>query len=199
MPVTLSSADAVREQLLSLAQRFPARPIVLAIDGRCGSGKSTLGAALSAALPDSVLLHTDDFYLPFPQRVSGWEKIPAANMDFARLREEVLLPLCAGKTAAYRAWSCPQSCFLPTQPLTPQRFVILEGSYSHHPSLRDLYDLRLFVTCSPAVQRSRLQKREGAHFAAFESRWIPLEEGYFTQYAVAQTADLLWDTTSVSV
>ena len=67
-----------------------AAPVVLALDGRCGSGKTTMAAALAEQFPDSIVLHTDDFYLPPADRVPGWEQTPCANMDFARLRDEVL-------------------------------------------------------------------------------------------------------------
>ena len=83
-----------------------AAPVVLALDGRCGSGKTTMAAALAEQFPDSIVLHTDDFYLPPADRVPGWEQTPCANMDLARLRDEVLAPARAGKPVLYRAYSC---------------------------------------------------------------------------------------------
>ena len=38
---------------------------VLAIDGMAASGKTTLSAALHAAIPQSAVVHMDDFTLPF--------------------------------------------------------------------------------------------------------------------------------------
>ena len=69
-----------------------AAPVVLALDGRCGSGKTTMAAALAEQFPDSIVMHTDDFYLPPADRVPGWEQTPCANMNLARLRDEVLAP-----------------------------------------------------------------------------------------------------------
>ena len=112
-----------------------AAPVVLALDGRCGSGKTTMAAALAEQFPDSIVLHTDDFYLPPADRVPGWEQTPCANMDFARLRDEVLAPARAGKPVLYRAYSCREGAYLPVQQLAAQPLVILEGSYSHHPLL----------------------------------------------------------------
>ena len=107
-----------------------AAPVVLALDGRCGSGKTTMAAALAEQFPDSIVLHTDDFYLPPADRVPGWEQTPCANMDLARLRDEVLAPACAGKPVLYRAYSCREGAYLPVQQLAAQPLVILEGSYS---------------------------------------------------------------------
>ena len=78
---------------------------VVGIDGRCGSGKTTLAAALAARLPCRVL-HTDDFYLPPAGRRADWQQVPAANMDLERLRREVLLPAQAGQPITLRAYRC---------------------------------------------------------------------------------------------
>ena len=174
-----------------------AAPVVLALDGRCGSGKTTMAAALAEQFPDSIVLHTDDFYLPPADRVPGWEQTPCANMDFARLRDEVLAPARAGKPVLYRAYSCREGAYLPVQQLAAQPLVILEGSYSHHPILADLYDLKVFVTCSKEEQARRLQAREGERYENFVRRWIPLEEAYFAQCRIEALADLLWDTTNL--
>ena len=178
----------------ALAQK-PTKPLVLALDGRCGSGKTTLADGLTRQFPASIVLHTDDFYLPPTQRVRGWEKTPCANMDLTRLRDEALRPAYAGQPVAYRAYSCREGAFLPPAQLPAQPLVILEGSYSHHPLLRPYETLRVFVTCTKAEQTRRLQAREGARYADFAARWVPLEEGYFAQYGVAESADFVVDTT----
>ena len=95
-------------------------PALLAIDGRCGSGKSSLAAWLAGEL-DCNLVHMDDFYLPPARRRPDWEQHPGANMDFARLREEVLLPLLAGQPADYRAYVCRSGALQPAVPLPPGR------------------------------------------------------------------------------
>lgn len=86
------------EELASaIADRLARQPAVLvALDGRCGSGKTTLSAQLAERFPQSITVHTDDFYLPPSRRVTGWESIPCANMDIQRLRDEVVAPARAG-------------------------------------------------------------------------------------------------------
>lgn len=164
---------------LELLLANAAAPVVLALDGRCGSGKTTMATALAEQFPDSIVLHTDDFYLPPADRVPGWEQTPCANMDLARLRDEVLAPARAGKPVLYRAYSCREGAYLPVQQLAAQPLVILEGSYSHHPLLTGYETLRVFLTCAKEEQTRRLQAREGERYANFAARWVPLEEGYF--------------------
>ena len=167
-----------------------AAPVVLALDGRCGSGKTTMAAALAEQFPDSIVLHTDDFYLPPADRVPGWEQTPCANMDLARLRDEVLAPARAGKPVLYRAYSCREGAYLPPRVLGPAPLVIVEGSYSHHPSLAPYYDIKVFLTCSAEEQMRRLRAREGKRYLNFVQRWIPLEEEYFTDYAIERNAEM---------
>lgn len=193
MSLSLTEPELVHrlESLLETASG----PVILALDGRCGSGKTTLASRLAQRFPASTTLHTDDFYLPPAQRVAGWEHIPCANMDLARLRTEALAPACAGLPVPYRAYSCREGAFLPVRELSAQPLVILEGSYSHHPLLAGCETLRVFLTCSKAEQTRRLQAREGERFANFAARWIPLEEAYFAQYRIEETADFVVDTT----
>lgn len=180
--------------IATLLAASPTRPILIALDGRCGSGKTTLAAQLARQFPGSITLHTDDYYLPPAQRVPGWETLPCANMDLERLRAEVLVPARAGQAFSTRAYSCRQGAYLPPVSFPPAPLVLIEGSYSHHPTLASYYDLRVFVTCSKAEQARRLRAREGARYPAFAQRWIPLEEGYFAKYSIEESADLILDT-----
>ena len=191
-PITASTLSALLSA--ALAQK-PTRPLVLALDGRCGSGKTTLANGLAAQFPGCTLLRTDDFYLPPARRSPDWAHTPCANMDLTRLRDEALRPAYAGQTVDYRAYSCREGAYLPPVQLPAQPLVILEGSYSHHPLLRPYETLRVFVTCTKAEQTRRLQAREGARYADFAARWVPLEEGYFARYGIAESADFVVETT----
>ena len=151
---------------------------------------------MAEQFPDSIVLHTDDFYLPPADRVPGWEQTPCANMDLARLRDEVLAPARTGKPVLYRAYSCREGAYLPVQQLAAQPLVILEGSYSHHPLLAPYEDFRVFMTCSDAEQTRRLQAREGDCYPDFAARWVPLEETYFPQHNIEDAADFVMDTTT---
>lgn len=168
-------------------------PAMVAIDGRCGSGKTCLAKKLAADLPCTVI-HMDDFYLPFDKREPDWMQTVGGNMDFERLLSELLLPIRAGEKALYRPYCCREGRMGPTAEIAVLPLTIVEGSYSHHPRLTDLYDLKIFLTCCRQEQYSRLQQREGERFAAFEQRWIPLEEQYFKTCGVERGSDLVIDT-----
>ena len=173
-------------------------PALLAIDGRCGSGKSTLAEFLAGQLGCRVV-HTDDFYLPIAARCANWQQQPGANMDFTRLRDEVLQPLLCGETVLYKAYSCAAGAFKPPESFAAAPLTILEGSYSLHPALQTEFAVRVFVTCPPDVQAARLQAREGTRYANFVQWWIPLEEGYFAAYNPAARCDFVLDTAEIFV
>ena len=63
--------------IATLLAASPTRPILIALDGRCGSGKTTLAAQLAERFPGSRTIHTDDYYLPPAQRVPGGKHSPA--------------------------------------------------------------------------------------------------------------------------
>lgn len=165
-------------QIAAAAQR--GKPTVVAIDGRCGSGKTSLARLAQQILPCNVI-HMDDFYLPPKKRDPNWMHIPGGNMDFQRFLKEVLIPAESGRPIYYRPYDCRSGApgdavFLPSNFLT-----VVEGSYALHPLLAPHYDVKIFMTCSQDEQHRRLKRREGDHIAAYESRWIPLEEQYLQQ------------------
>lgn len=140
--------DALMEKLAPLLAAASDRPVLVGLDGCCGSGKTTLAGQLAQRLPECTVLHTDDYYLPLDRRTPDWMHTPAANMDLARLRTEVLDPARAGQPFTVRAYSCRQGRYLPPEERIPGAVVLVEGSYSHHPALADCYDLRIFLRCS---------------------------------------------------
>ena len=108
------------EKLSTLLFAHPDHPVLVALDGRCGSGKTTLAAQLARQFPQSITVHTDDFYLPPASRVANWEQIPCANMDLERLRTQVLTPARAGQaptvpTPAGRAPTCRNNALRPSR------------------------------------------------------------------------------------
>lgn len=171
-------------------------PAIIAIDGRCGSGKTGLAQLISDLFPCNVF-HMDDFFLPFPLRTPERLSTPGGNVDDQRMREEVLTPLTHGKPVTLRSFDCHTGALRAPLEVPYRPLNLVEGSYAHHPALRDCYDLTVFLTCSQEEQRRRLLVREGeAGLEPFLTRWIPMEERYFEALHIEQDSDLSVDTTS---
>lgn len=180
--------------IAAVSQRLQSQAAVcIAIDGRCGSGKTTLSAMLQKLFGCNVF-HMDDFYRPFAQRPSNWTEIPAGNMDLERFLHEVLVPVREGKPVLYRRYDCQNAVLQDAEYFAPTSLTVIDGSYSHHPMLADQYDLKVFLTCSKEEQERRLRRREGENFAGFERFWIPMEERYHCAFSIQEKSSIVIDT-----
>lgn len=168
--------------------------IIVALDGRCAAGKTTLALRLSERR-DCNVLHMDHFFLRPEQRVPERLAIPGENVDHERFLTEVLLPLKSGVEFSYRPFDCRRQDFSEPVYIPSKAVNIVEGSYSCHPSLWQYYDLRVFLSTDPNEQLRRIRERNGKEQAKqFAQKWIPLEEKYFSAYGIAQKCDLHYST-----
>lgn len=168
---------------------------IVAVDGRCAGGKTTLAAWLAARFSCTVL-HMDDFFLPFALRTRTRMQTPGGNVDSARFLHEVLRPLAEGRPGSLRTFDCASGNFAAPVPVLPVGLTVVEGSYAMHPSLSPYYAGGVFLTCSPEAQLRRLAARETpARLLRFRDEWIPLEERYFTAFFIESRCVLTLDTT----
>jgi len=181
----MTCADAAARICESIGQLLREKErILIAIDGRCGAGKTTLAAALAHTLSCTVL-HMDDFFLRPHQRTEARLAIPGENVDHERFLDEVLTPLQSGAPFTFRPYDCRRQDFGDPVSVIPGAVTVVEGSYSCHPDLQDAYDLRIFVDTDRETQLSRIRKRGGEDAVrAFREKWIPLEEAYFAAYDI---------------
>lgn len=164
--------------------------VIVAIDGRCGSGKTTLAAALREELSCAVF-HMDDFFLRPEQRTEERLSQPGENVDHERFLREILRPARRGEEVAYRPYVCARQALGEEVRSAPNRLTVVEGAYACHPTLWEFYDLRVFLTVDPEEQMRRIGARNGAEKAEqFHRRWIPFEEKYFAAYSVPERCDL---------
>ena len=167
--------------------------IIIAIDGYCTSGKTTLAACL-AKVYDCNVFHMDDFFLRPEQRTQERYAQIGGNVDYERFKDEVLTPLKAGTAFSYRPFDC--KTFTLSEPIcvTPKKLSIIEGSYSMHPIFGDVYDFKIFLKVSPSVQLDRVYERPAHLHESFVNRWIPMENQYFLEYKIENSCDIVIDT-----
>ena len=156
-----AAASAIRQAVEPLAG---AGPLLVALDGRCAAGKTTLAAYLQRQTGWG-LAHMDHFFLRPQQRTPARLAEPGGNVDRERFLEEVLLPLEAGQAAVYRPFDCHTQSLGEPLRLEPGPVLLVEGAMSAE-SIRKL--------CT-AVQESA-----GGRCAVFAG-----EDGMY-QYAVSQ-------------
>ena len=176
------------DSLLAQGQR-----VILAIDGPCASGKTTLGAYLEERY-DCNLFHMDDFFLRPEQRTPQRFAKPGGNVDYERFRDEVLMPLATGKAFSYRPFDCKTFTLSEPVAVSPKKLTIIEGSYSHHPYFGDPYDLKVFLTADLQTQRQRILERPPFLHQRFFRDWIPMENLYFQTFHIREQAELVLKT-----
>lgn len=192
--------EAIRKERLHTGE-----VIVIAIDGRCASGKTTLAKALQTEeLPEEVymgktcmekqsvgVIHMDDFFLPRELRTRERLSEAGGNVDYERFVKEVLPHLKNPKEFKYRRFDCSrmelgEACVVPAGNIR-----IVEGAYSCHPKFGDYMTVRVFCDISPKKQTERIRKRNGEKMLErFMNEWIPMEEKYLEEYQVRERADI---------
>ena len=159
--------------VLQAVQALPQdrQPLIVALDGRCASGKTTLAALLQQQTGCSVV-HMDHFFLRPEQRTRERLEQPGGNVDYERFLAEVLEPLRAGKDCSYRPYDCKQQKLAEPVAVRQRKLIVVEGSYSCHPTLWEQYDLHVFLTVNPQEQLRRIERRNGLQgLEMFRQRW----------------------------
>lgn len=169
-------------------------PFIIAIDGLCGSGKSSFAKLLSSVY-NCNLFHADDFFLPQELRTPERYATPGGNVHWERIKSEILEPLKEMKPFSYRPFDCSVMNYGTPVQVEPKAVNIIEGSYSLHPELISAYDLKIFLKTDPETQLSRIRVRDGEEYSkVFEEKWIPLENKYFEAFPVEKQCDLVFNT-----
>lgn len=154
----------------------------MAIDGRSGSGKTTLAEALSAHLPGSVILHTDD--IAWYESFFGWDHLMAAGL---------LLPLRRGSAVQFRppAWDRRGREGAITVPAGVP-FVIVEGVGSSRRSLGTLLDATVWLQADHEEAWRRGIARDGGtdEVVSFWEEWGRAEARFLAE-------DRPWERASV--
>ena len=162
--------------------------VLVAIDGKCTSGKTTLAARLEENY-DCNVFHMDDFFLRPEQRTQERFAETGGNVDYERFAEELLVPLKTGKPFAYRPFSCSTFTLADPVAVQPKKLAVIEGTYSHHPYFGNPYDLKILLTVTEDLQRQRVLERPAFLHDRFFESWIPMENRYFESRSMEAEAE----------
>ena len=141
-------------------------PLLVAIVGGSGAGKSWLAKRLHTALnPDAVHLSLDDFY----RDRSHLDPERRAKMNFDNPRaidwltvEETLNKLRNGREARLPRYNFKTHCRLPEENmLAPKPVVILYGLWLlRRSSVRSAFGVKIFIECPTRARRNRRLTRD---------------------------------------
>lgn len=164
--------------------------VIVAIDGNCTAGKTTLARVMKERY-DCNVFHMDDFFLRPEQRTPERFAETGGNVDYERFMDEVLTPIKEKKPFSYRPFDCETFQLKAPILVEPKKLNIIEGTYSQHPYFGDVYDLKIFLTVTPLLQRQRILERPGFLHQRFFEEWIPMEQRYFDGFDVPSKCDFV--------
>lgn len=177
--------------ILSLLSQKKNEKIIMAIDGRCGSGKTTLAQKLSNLILAPVI-HMDDFFLPPNLRTDARLSEAGGNIHYERFLDEVVAGLKTGNSFCYKPFICSTMDYGNPITINIGPIIIVEGAYSTHPLFKDIYNVKVFCDISESEQKQRIICRDGAErYQDFEQKWIPMEEKYFKEFNIREKCDLI--------
>lgn len=165
------------------------KEVMIAIDGDAASGKTTLAKKLQAIF-QANLFHMDDFFQKPVIDPNDPHSKYGSNIDFRRMIDQTITPIKNKDHIKYQSMN-HQTHQLKTPIIIKYKPVnIIEGSFSMHPQLINLYDYKIFLGVSRLKQNIRILRRNGfSSWLKFKSRWIPNEKRYFKNLRIEQHAD----------
>lgn len=176
--------------ILQAIAKLPSKMKIVAIDGRCASGKTTLASQLKQ-VTGAGLVHMDDFFLPPKMRTEERMREAGGNVHYERFMDEVIPHIADSQTFKYRRFDCSRMELGETIEVPAGNLRIVEGSYSCHPVFGKYMDLKVFCSVEPEEQLRRIEKRDGCEMLdRFRNQWIPMEEQYIQHFKIREQADV---------
>ena len=160
---------------------------VVAVDGPCASGKTTLVDDLSDKIP-FTRISMDDFFLPSELRTPERFSEKGGNIHYERFIDEVIVPVREHRPFTYRRFSCRTLSYEGEVSVPEGGIIIVEGSYALHPKFTQYWDVSFLLSIDSDEQIRRLARRSPEKLEMFRSKWIPLENEYFTGCDIASRA-----------
>jgi hypothetical protein len=170
------------------------RPVVLAVDGRSNSGKTTLAARIARAVPGAVVVHTDDI---------AWEHSRFAWADL--LADGILMPIHQCRAVSYRPprWAehgregsidIPADCPL----------LIIEGDGAGRREVTHLIDALIWVQSDEReAERRRLARERSPDPGDMANRalgGLPFDHaGWMAEELPFNTAQRTWERADIIV
>jgi para-aminobenzoate synthetase len=199
--------DRTEEEILTRVERIQEevrRPVVVALDGGSGAGKTTIAEKLMTRT-DIALVPLDDFYQTAVPESKWPDKTVEQRLfevfDWIRVRSEAIEPLRAGYPARYHPFdfmsglnqSGTYSLQKHVKEIGAAPVILIDGAYSASPPLRDLIDLAVLISVPKNERHSRIHARgdDLAFAEAWHQTWDDVEAYYFEHVNPPESFDLV--------
>ena len=159
------------------------KPLIIAIEGKCASGKTTLA---NMFLDKYCVIHIDDFFLPPHLKTKARLDEAGGNINYEAI-SDMLAQIKEKKIIEYDKYDCHTDTYSHVS-IPYNEVIILEGVYSFHPHFNKFIDKLVFLETDVAEQRDRINKRPNADM--FYKVWMPLEAKYYQESGILKNVNL---------
>lgn len=190
-------------RLADVVTSYVEGPVVVAIDGRTASGKTTfadeLAHTLSATVTGVFRASLDDFKKPWRDRYlydrASGEGYYRNAFDIERIRSDLVGGFRAGQTMLCSIDPITQiDHSAELIPMPDQAILVIDGVFALRPELRDLWDVGVWLDVDPQISELRATARDGEML----ERYRLSEQLYLTEARPQQVADIIIDNDDIS-
>lgn len=165
---------------------------LVAIDGRGGSGKTTLADYVTKLLPDFLLINGDDYFEPDDSTIA-W-----GSFNEERFFSDVIKPLREqATTLKYKPYDWHSVPHITEKVLQIKKGVVMERSGSFAFDLD--WDFKIWVETPKDIAGERGLIRDAMpreqSIRQWEEVWQPKEDAHFNKVKPLETADIVIDGT----
>ena len=197
--------------MASLVPDLP-RPLLVAVDGVDGAGKTWFADELAGVLADRgrpvVRASVDDFHHPRAHRHALGrtpESVWSRHFDYPTLRRELLDPWQRGAGTSYRrAWhdvATDRLLDMPAERVPEGGVLVVDGVFAQRPELDGTWDLVVFLEVPFEVSVARMAARDGSVDDVEDPeqrRYVEAQRTYLRDCDPRQRADVVVDNTDLA-
>lgn len=184
------SLDALRLQIITETKNMK-KPIIVAVSGFGGSGKSTIAKTLVSGL-NASLIGVDSFYNPIQEDYCLWEV-----MDYCRLENEVIIPFINGsEETKYGEYNWDTGVGVIEHTLKFKDILVIEGVGLFRPQLNHYFTYKIWVDCPFELATARGKLRDKNEYnilndSKWDGIWKRNDLEYYNAYDPKANADYL--------
>ena len=186
--------DAEFEPILSAISEISAyktEPILIAIDGPAGSGKTSLANQLSNKLNSATTIHMDDLY-------NGWDDALTPTLT-RHLEEWILDPLTQQATVKYQKFDWTSSEYGSPIEVRDIELLILEGVGAAQEIIRQKADLTIWIEVGPQIGLARVLNRDGDQLLPYMLKWQERERAHFLKDQTKENCQIFIDGSNTQI
>jgi len=157
---TRHGADEVIASFLMRHFETSARPVIIAIGGPGGSGKTTFADKLRNRLPSCGVIHLDNYKTSRSERQMRGLAGPHPEANRMDLVAEHIRKIKNGISVTIPLYDSTTGDTGSFEEYLPRKFTIAEGEISTYPQFRDLIDFSIFIDSDLMTQLSARTGRD---------------------------------------